>query len=50
MDTPDTSPFELVSQRLGGLPLVNHFWEPVGKGSRPLVDRGVGAVNGDRAT
>ncbi len=24
--------------------------EPVGKGSRPLVDRGVGAVNGDRAT
>jgi hypothetical protein len=30
MDTPDTGPFELVSQRLGALPLVNHFWDRAG--------------------
>jgi transposase len=30
MDTPDTGPFQLVSQRLGGLPLVNHFWDRAG--------------------
>jgi transposase len=30
MDTPDTGPFELVSQRLGSLPLINHFWDRAG--------------------
>ncbi len=30
MDTPNTGPFELVSQRLGALPLVNHFLDRVG--------------------
>jgi len=26
MDAVNTGPFELSSRRLGGLPLVNHFW------------------------
>ncbi len=30
MDTVDTGPFELSSQRLGALPLVNHFWDRAG--------------------
>jgi len=30
MDTPKDGPFELVGYRLGGLPLVNHFWDRVG--------------------
>jgi len=30
MDTPDTGPFDLRSQRLGALPLVNHFWDRAG--------------------
>ena len=30
MDTPSTDPFELRSQRLGALPLVNHFLDRTG--------------------
>jgi hypothetical protein len=30
MDTPDTGPFDLVSQRLGALPLVDHFLDRAG--------------------
>ena len=30
MDTPDTGPFDLVSQRLGALPLVEHFLDRAG--------------------
>ena len=30
MDTPESAPFDLVSQRLGGLPLVNHFLDRAG--------------------
>ncbi len=30
MDTVDTGPFVLSSQRLGALPLVNHFWDRAG--------------------
>ena len=30
MDTPDAGPFELVSQRLGALPVVNHFLDRMG--------------------
>ena len=30
MDTPEIGPFDLHSQRLGALPLVNHFWDRAG--------------------
>jgi len=30
MDTPDTGPFDLSSQRLGALPVVNHFFDRAG--------------------
>jgi len=30
MDTPGTGPFQLASQRLGALPLVNHFLDRIG--------------------
>ncbi|MDQ3274208.1 MAG: DUF4277 domain-containing protein, partial [Actinomycetota bacterium] len=30
MDTPSTGEFDLHSQRLGALPLVNHFWDRAG--------------------
>ncbi len=30
MDVTDTGPFDLTSRRLGGLPLVNHFWDRAG--------------------
>jgi transposase len=30
MDTANTGPFDLTSQRLGGLPLVDHFWHRAG--------------------
>ncbi len=32
MDTPVNEPFELVSQRLGALPLINHFLDRAGLG------------------
>lgn len=37
MDTPSTGPFDLVSQRLGALPLVNHFLARAGLPA--LLDR-----------
>ena len=30
MDTPNSDPFGLVSQRLGALPVINHFLDRIG--------------------
>src|SRR6266545_1396275 len=38
VDTQKDGPFELVSYRLGALPLVNHFWDRIGRALQKLFE------------